>query len=117
MSTLARLHDFAAHLRATVERMPESLHRTRDSSGNFALVEQVWHLADLEEEGYSVRITRILSESNPALPDFRGDVVARERRYLEQPLTPALERFEATRAANVARLSALSGEEWRRTGT
>jgi hypothetical protein len=97
--------------------MPESLHRTRDSAGNFALVEQVWHLADLEEEGYTVRITRILGETNPSLPDFRGDVVARERRYIEQALAPALQRFESARAANIARLSALTDEQWRRAGT
>jgi len=114
---MPQLAGFAAAVRATVEQMPESLHRTRDSAGFFALVEQVWHLADLEEEGFAVRIRRILSESNPSLADFRGDVIAKERRYIEQPLAPALRRFEETRAANVATLSAASEAELQRAGT
>lgn len=110
------LSAFATALRETVERTPETLHRTRDSVDGFALVEQVWHLADLEEEGYAVRIRRILSESNPSLADFHGGELAKERRYLEQPLAPALQRFEAARAANIATLSAATPEELRRAG-
>jgi hypothetical protein len=113
---LSRLSAFAGTVRATVERVPEAMQGTRDSVVGFALVEQVWHLADLEEEGFAVRIDRILRESDPSLPDFPGGRLARERRYIEQPLLPALQRFEEARAANVARLAAATDEEWLRTG-
>ena len=45
----------------------------------FTPVEQCWHLADLEREGYAVRIRRLLTEVEPALPDFDGERVAQER--------------------------------------
>src|SRR5215470_1921827 len=50
-------------------------------------VEQCWHLADLEREGYGSRIRRLLDESNPVLPDFDGARVARERKYAERRLS------------------------------
>jgi len=99
------------------ERTPEALIRRRGADDNFAVVEHVWHLADLEEEAFAVRIERILAEDNPALPDFRGDVVAIERRYREQPLAPALERFARTRAANHSRLLSATAEQLARRGT
>jgi hypothetical protein len=90
--------------------------RQRAADGTFALIEQAWHLADLEAEGYGARIEKMLAEDDPQLPDFRGDVVAEERRYVELELEPALERFASARAANVARLEALSEEQWQRGG-
>jgi len=55
----------------------------------FSPVEQVWHLADLEREGFSVRIRRLRDEQAPRLPDFDGDRIARERPL---PLTLAARR-------------------------
>ena len=45
--------------------------------GAFSPVEHAWHLADLEREGYAVRIERLLNETAPALPDFDGARIAR----------------------------------------
>lgn len=114
MTTLAR---FPEILRAVVAAVPEEQWRTRGPNDFFALVEHAHHLADLEEEGYARRIERLLREDRPSLPDFAGDVIAQERRYIDQPLLPALERFCATRDANVARFAALTEEEWTRSGT
>jgi hypothetical protein len=113
---LSRHSAFAETVRAIVGRVPEAMQRTRDSVVGFALVEQIWHLADLEQEGFAVRIDRILRESHPLLADFPGGKLARERRYIEQPLLPALQRFEEARAANVARLTAVTSDEWLRSG-
>ena len=114
MTTLAR---FPEILRAVVAAVPEEQWRTRGPNDFFALVEHAHHLADLEEEGYARRIERLLREDRPSLPDFAGDVIAQERRYIDQPLLPALERFCATRDANVARFATLTEEEWTRSGT
>jgi len=111
------LSEFPDIVRRVVERTPESLIRRRGADENFAVVEHVWHLADLEEEGFAVRIERLLTESNPTLPDFRGDALAIERRYLEQPIAPAMERFARTRAANYERLRAATEEQLARHGT
>ena len=86
-----------------------------DGTG-FSLVENVWHLADLEREGYGTRIRRILSENEPTLANFDGDRIARERAYQQRPLAEGLSAFATARARNLERLRGLSGSEWSRTG-
>lgn len=110
------LRSFPATLRTWIAAAPEADIRTRAADGTFALVEQVWHLADLEVEGFGLRLVRILEEDEPSLPDFRGDAIAEERRYLELELEPGLERFTSARAANIHRLASLNEEQWRRGG-
>lgn len=110
------LAEFPAILRSRIADVPPHLHATRAANGWFALVEHAWHLADLEEEGYGVRLARLLREDNPALPDFRGDVIAEEREYIEQSLEEGLLRFERARAANVALIEAASEADRERAG-
>ena len=83
----------------------------------FTPVEQCWHLADLEREGYAVRIQRLLAEVEPALPDFDGERVAQERNYKSLSLEDGLEAFRRARAENLAALRALSTSDWERRGT
>jgi DinB superfamily len=83
----------------------------------FSPVEQCWHLADLEREGYAIRIRRLLNEVEPALPDFDGERVAQERDYKSLSLADGLEAFRRARAENLAALRALSMSEWERRGT
>ncbi|HUR79412.1 MAG TPA: DinB family protein [Thermoanaerobaculia bacterium] len=98
------LRTFPQTLRKLVSAVPEERLRVRGEGGTFAAIEQAWHLADLEVEGYGVRIARILGEHEPALEDFRGDVVAEERKYRELELEPALRRFADARERNVEAL-------------
>jgi hypothetical protein len=114
-----------SHLEQLAE-MPRLLHRlaesvsdvrTRPADGSFAFVEHVWHLADLEEEGFGARIEAILTRDNPELADFRGDDIAIARNYLGQEVAPALERFCTAREANRTRLASLTENQWLRTGT
>jgi hypothetical protein len=79
-------------------------------------VEQCWHLADLEREGYGARIRRLLDESNPVLPDFDGARVARERKYSERRLDEALDLFREARAANLTALRDAEAGDWLRAG-
>ena len=83
----------------------------------FSPVEQCWHLADLEREGYGVRIRRLLTEDEPALPDFDGERVARERDYRSLSLIEGLAAFRQARAENVAAFRRVSDREWERRGT
>ena len=83
----------------------------------FSPVEQCWHLADLEREGYGVRIRRLLTEDEPALPDFDGERVARERDYKSLSLIEGLAAFRQARTDNLAALRRLSDREWERRGT
>jgi hypothetical protein len=113
------MHDLASFpsaVRRWMESVPQELLTKQPAAGGLALVENAWHLADLEVEGYGVRLRRLLAESSPALPDFQGDVLARERDYLHLPLAPALDRFEQARAENLALIHAATDADRRRTG-
>ena len=84
--------------------------------GTFSPVEQCWHLADLEREGYAVRIRRLLAETHPVLPDFDGARVARERNYRTLALAEGLRAFRVARAANVQALRSVDGSDWMLSG-
>jgi hypothetical protein len=114
---LDALGQFPDILQRVVNATPRDLWQRRGSDGGFALVENAHHLADLEEEGFGARIDRILEENEPFLPDFAGDEIAKERRYLELDIEPALERFRAAREANRLRLLTVQPEQWSRCGT
>lgn len=84
--------------------------------GGLSPVEICWHLADLEAEGYSVRIRRLLVEDQPKLPDFDGAAIAKARDYCRLSLSDALALFKAARRANVAMFRALTESQWTRSG-
>lgn len=84
--------------------------------GAFSPVEHCWHLADLECEGYGVRIRRLLAEDEPDLPDFDGDRIARERDYRSRALDEGLRAFRAARATNLERLRDVAAGAWQRGG-
>ena len=114
MSELASMPDHLAHVfegvsaRAAAEPGP---------AGTFGPVEQCWHLADLEREGFGARIRRLLNEVEPQLPDFDGAAVARERDYRSRSLAEGLAAFRAARSENLAALQAVRAEAWTRGGT
>jgi hypothetical protein len=85
--------------------------------GGFSAVEQCWHLADLEREGFGARIRRLLADTDPYLPDFDGARVARERNYRARSLPQGIEEFRQARAANLALLRSLDAAQWSRAGT
>jgi len=83
----------------------------------FAPVEQVWHLADLEREGFSARIHRLLSECDPYLPDFDGTRAATLRNYRSLSFEEGLSAFAEARRSNVATLRAVDTDSWLLSGT
>ena len=90
--------------------------RRRPAEGAFSLIENVWHLAELEREGYATRIRRILAEAEPFLPDFDGDRIARERNYRIRDLAEGLAVFATARERNLEILRSLPPAGWKRTG-
>jgi len=88
----------------------------RPAPGAFALVEHVWHLADLEAEAFQVRIARLAAEPAPWLADFDGDRVAAERRYLTRPLAAGIRALARARAMTVEMLRRIHGTAWLRGG-
>ena len=85
--------------------------------GTFSPVEHCWHLADLEREGYGVRIQLLLREDDPLLQDFDGARVAKERQYRQKGLAEGLDAFAKARRANIAVLWSLDAAQWSRRGS
>ena len=96
--------------------LPGTAVADRPLAGGFAMIEHVWHLADLEVDAYEVRIRRILAEDEPELPNFDGDAVAAKRKYRALRLKDGLKKFSEARQRNLAALSAVEGEAWQRAG-
>jgi hypothetical protein len=82
-----------------------------------APVEQCWHLAELEREGFGARIRRLLDEEDPFLPDFDGARLVLVRKYRSRSLQEGLAAFRAERRANLALLRTVVAEQWTRAGT
>ena len=103
-------------IKQLVSEVSKDALRERPSAECWSVVEQVCHLRDIEQEGYRVRISRILTESNPSLLDIAGDQLAIERNYVDQDLSLALEAFTNARAENFRAIRGLSADQLRRTG-
>jgi hypothetical protein len=113
---LLTLESTAALLARAAAELAEDRVRQRGTAGGFSLVEHVWHLADLEREGYGARIRRLLTEEEPRLLNFDGDRAARERVYHRRDLAEGLLAFTAARTRNIQTLRDLSPDDWKRTG-
>lgn len=82
----------------------------------FSPVEQVWHLTDLEREGFGVRIERLLNEDDPYLPGFDGTEVAERRKYAAKSLHDGMRAFARARQDNIDALARVTPAEWSRRG-
>ena len=113
MDLFGTLSRTPAILARVAGQVPAELVRVR--SGPFALVEHVWHMADLERE-FAERIRRLLGEADPFLPDFDGERIAKERQYLTLDLAAGLTAFAAAREETLRFLGAVASEAWARCG-
>ena len=116
-AVLEELGAMPAELERRASDCPKDSLRRKSANGGFSFLENVWHLADLEREGYGARIRRLRREDAPHLADFEGDRIARERNYNELDLGGGLAAFAAARRENLAVLRTLGGAEWDREGT
>ena len=83
----------------------------------FSVLEQVCHLRDIEREGYSARIRKVLDENQPFLPDLDGDQLARERDYNNQDFETVLSDFARARQENIKLVRTLHADQLSRSGT
>jgi hypothetical protein len=102
-------------LRQLIDETSENL-RYRPADGRFSILENVCHLRDIEIEGYTDRIKRILEEDAPELLDIDGGRLAIEREYNNQDLIPALNSFVDAREENVTKLRNVELRELEKTG-
>jgi hypothetical protein len=114
---LDALESLPSWLPPLVARRPAATLATRVAGcGTFSLAEHVWHLHDLELEGYGVRLRRLLAEDDPRLPDLDGDRLAAERRYNDRSIAPALRALVRARRRHVAQLRRLDAAALARAG-
>jgi hypothetical protein len=119
---LASLAQFPQLLRAHYAAIPVRHARFRPAawdgcpSEHFDPLHQLWHLRDIEREGYHVRFGRTLAEHAPLLDDIDSYALAEsrgERGSAEQ----ALDEFEAARGQTISLLAALTPEQLERPAT
>lgn len=90
--------------------------RWKPAPQEFSLLEHVCHLRDIEREGYSTRIDKLLHESEPFLPDIDGDKLAKDRDYNNQVIDEALVAFTQARLANIQAIKAFTPSDLKRIG-
>lgn len=90
--------------------------RAKDAGGAFSVLENVCHLRDIETDGYTERIARILNENKPLLPDINGSRLAIERDYNNQELEASVQAFAHARGRNIETLQALDEKQINREG-
>jgi hypothetical protein len=113
---LLTLESTPALLARAAARLSPAQVRRSPKNGGFSFIENVWHLADLEREGYGVRIRRLLTEESPMLSNFDGDRAARERVYSRRDLAEGLAAFARARHANLIVLRSVTSADWKRDG-
>lgn len=89
--------------------------RVRPAEGEWSTVEVVGHLVDAERRAIE-RIALIQAEENPELVGYDQVALVRENGYQQQPVGTVLDQLLALRTERIAALSALTPDEWLRTG-
>lgn len=97
-----------------LEGLNEDQLTQKPSPDLFSIKENLFHMRDIEIEGFALRARRISREDNPTLPDIDGARLASERRYNDQPLGSTIEEFTRSRMASVQFLRTLPDEAWHR---
>ncbi|MGH8264763.1 MAG: DinB family protein [Steroidobacteraceae bacterium] len=116
LALLANLRSMPAYLAARFGGLTAEEALRPGPANTFSPVEQCWHLADLEREGFGERMRRLRAESKPVLPDFDGETIARVRNYRGKSLAEALAAFQRARAENLAFIESIDLAEWNRDG-
>lgn len=86
------------------------------TADEFSALENICHLRDIEIEGYTQRILRILQEYIPSLGDIDGGRLAMERDYNNQDASVALAFFTTARKRNIEQLRRVIPEQTAREG-
>jgi hypothetical protein len=117
--TLAALSRFPSELRAHWRAIPAAFHAfVPDAwdgipSEHFAPLAQLWHLRDIERDGYHVRFRRTLTETDVVLADLDSYALA-EQRGVRGTAEQALVEFAEARAETIAMLQALAPGDFAR---
>ena len=82
--------------------------RYKPTPDYLSVLETVCHLRDIENEGFNVRIYKLINEDNSLLPDIDGAKLVIERNYNEDNIDSALSLFKEARNNSVNMLKNIS---------
>ena len=102
-------------VRGLVAGVDDETARMRPEPGEWAMVEVVAHMADVDERAV-VRVKRMLDEDDPELAPFDQDQLAVDSRYIDRRLVDEVQRLADSRRAHLELLDELTEDEWQRTG-
>jgi hypothetical protein len=108
---IAFLEETPEMVRQSTADLTEEARTGKPSDSEFSALEQVCHLRDIEQEGYAVRIDKLLTQDRPLLDDIDGSRLAVERNYNRESYGTALREFASARIENLKRLKAISPEQ------
>jgi len=80
----------------------------------FTAIEQVFHVRDIEIEGYQPRFRRTLAEDRPRLPSIDSEALAGQRDYARGDARQALAQFRAARTQTLELLRGIDATQWQR---
>lgn len=100
-----------ATLRAALDGLDHSALTERPAPGEWAVVEVLCHLRDLEREVFPARTALIRRNDASPIAGFDPEAWARERGYARDDPHQALEAFSAARRANLLVIKSIAAEE------
>jgi hypothetical protein len=112
---LKRLERTADELAATIEGQSATTLAKRPDDKNWAGVEVICHLRDVEES-FGARFQIFLAADNTTMLPADVDRWAVDRQYLRCDAGEAVEAFRRRRAENLATFKKLTLEQWTRGG-
>ena len=113
---LSDLEEMPNFLASSFVHLDKDTTKKRSINGGFSPIEHVWHLADLEQEGFAVRLNKLLKTNNPNLPDFEGGKIAKERNYRSLNLSDGLKAFSSARKQNISTIKQINESQWYKEG-
>jgi HAD superfamily hydrolase (TIGR01549 family) len=114
-AALARLHGQLSALDAFTRLLPEDLWHLRPQPREWAPVEIIAHLRDVELEVNLPRIEAMLNQAAPFVPAADPDQWAEQRGYHRQDGPQAMADFASARMRTLAILKSLPDEAWARS--
>jgi FMN phosphatase YigB (HAD superfamily) len=115
--TFARFKGYLAALLTMADHCDESTWKARPQPDEWAPIEIIAHLADVENEVNIPRLEQFDQEAEPHLAAFDTDIWAQERGYIDYDPRSTLNDFTSARANLIARLTNLDTDDWQQEGS
>jgi hypothetical protein len=120
-TTLAALAAFPQQLEAFFDVIPADSRNWKPDSWEgipsepFSAIEQIFHVRDIEVDGYHERFRRTLQEAHPTLENVDGETLAIERAYADADAHEVFSAFRAARAQTLKIIDAFTPAQLERT--